>query len=169
MSTDPNDPNWGKDGPPDIGVEEATGYWKSLGVQDGVVRCFADPYEPFTPDQVAAIIAPTWKNAINTLGLKTTVNFDCDDYADGARWYAHVRRMKDEAELPPAFFYIAYAKEDVGEHAVCGCMWRNPDRSLMVAFFEPQPTVTMGGFAEEVLKLVTLAPAEISSATDIRY
>jgi hypothetical protein len=155
--------------PSDIGADEIRAYWKSRGVADTALRCFTDPYAPTAPDWVQHNLAPAWKKAINTLDVKASDVLDCDDFADGARWFAGLQACKERAQLRPAFFYICYMDATAGMHARCGCMWRAPDRTLQVAFFEPQPTKILSGFALEALQPVTLTADEIASATDIRY
>lgn len=163
-------PDWPDqpDPPPDIGVDELTAYWNTRGVKEDVVRCFADPYDPITPKQVADIFAPVWKDLINKLKIQAGPAIACDHFGSGARWCSSVAWGKLELN-PPAFYYIAYNDANQDEHEVCGCMWRGPDRGLLVAFFEPQPTVVTFPFAQEVLKPITLLDSEIVTATDIRY
>ena len=131
-----------------------------------------DIYDPITPDWIKSNLAPLWKSEVNRLGLNNVKaespedGIMCVEFARGCAWHGQVLYKKTHGGRAGAIFEFAYDATGIGEHDIIGCVWRNPDRTLSIAWFEPQPTVTTGGFAEEVCKPMTLTPDEIASATD---
>ena len=156
---------------PDIGVDELTKFLLGLGISSSAPRCFDDPFDPISADWVNHTLAKEWKDLCNKLGLKPRGNesADCDDFASGCRWYAQVIHNRTNPGNAACVAEVAYKRIGCGEHAIFAAADRNPDRSLSIAFFESEPTATLGGFAIEVLKPITVTAEELKTITDIRF
>jgi hypothetical protein len=161
--------------PADIGVEELTKFLVGLGIRESAIRCFADPYDPISPGWVENILAPVWKDEINRQGLNKIKGdnpedgANCVDFAQGAVWIGQVHYKRLNRGRAGALCDIAFDAAGIGEHALIGRVSRNADRSLAIAFFEPQPHQTVGGFVTVVLQPRTLTAEELHSATDIAF
>lgn len=159
-----------------VSAAKLTEFLVSQGIKREVINCLDDDYSLPTDAWVHDEFASSWESFLNGLNLKyQDESSDCDDFAAGCRWWAqYLQGRTRPGDSALAFFECA-----LEGHAVVGIVSRDvisgagTERPvfgpLKLLFYEPQPTVTTGGFAVQTLKPIEYQRCDIESILFLRF